>query len=679
MSNWRTYILQHFQEPIHRLTLVADPDGLLLEEELLAAIRQNGFDLLTFEDPIAFRYAYESRYRQHWDQGQDTDLVVILRSPESGLRALPYDLLESGRTLTFSLPDLFPKLSYPVISDLDPVYLQPLYEAYQGYPGPAMGDRASALFALKHVFGLVPDLVKTPTDLLKLLLSRHVRRERIPPRLDAVLLDSLEQNQLFKRWPLAALLRNPTDFFAFLQDQWSHYLAAQQPPGATWPVREPAPAYQIDEPLPFDEPDVRAYVNTLFLDGKLKPVLLPEGLDVDGWAQIGVKFDELAFERRRFARLLENLERELPAADAPYKDWIVFATRWAELSVLRHRLASQSSGETIARYKALHLKVESQFADWMLGRYHTLHSLPFLPAPVMGHRIPDYMAACHSQQPASGLALVVIDGLAVDQWLIIRQVWNEQAPDWTIQESAVFAWVPTVTSISRQAIFAGTAPQFFPKSWQSTDKEASHWQRFWHERGFHPESIGYVRNLGVKGLGENGHVLPDGKSQVESKVVEVVKNPKTLVVGLVVNTVDNIMHGMQLGTAGMHQQIQLWLSRYRYLTDLVATLLQESFTVYLTSDHGNVWAQGIDRPSEGVLVDKRGERARIYTDPAFLSLAKQQSPTAIEWTNVGLPTDLNVLLAPQLDAFLNFGHQAICHGGIALEEVIVPFIQISRK
>ncbi len=146
MANWRDYILQHFQEPLHRLTLVADPDGLMLEEELLATIRQNGFDLLPFEDHVAFRYAYESRYRQHWDEGQDTDLVVILRSPGASLRSLPYDLLQSGRTLTFGLPDLFPKLSYPVVSELDRAYLQPLYKAYQRYDGPEMGDRASTLF-----------------------------------------------------------------------------------------------------------------------------------------------------------------------------------------------------------------------------------------------------------------------------------------------------------------------------------------------------------------------------------------------------------------------------------------------------------------------------------------------------------------------------------------------------
>ena len=38
-----------------RLTLVADPDGLLLEEGILASIRERGFELISFEDHIAFR------------------------------------------------------------------------------------------------------------------------------------------------------------------------------------------------------------------------------------------------------------------------------------------------------------------------------------------------------------------------------------------------------------------------------------------------------------------------------------------------------------------------------------------------------------------------------------------------------------------------------------------------
>ena len=102
-----------------RLTIVADPDGLLLEEGILEGIRQRGFDLIPFDDHIAFRYAYESKFRSRWDRGEQTDLVVVLRSSDSDLSALPFDLLQAGRRLSFNLGDIFPHLSYPVVAALD--------------------------------------------------------------------------------------------------------------------------------------------------------------------------------------------------------------------------------------------------------------------------------------------------------------------------------------------------------------------------------------------------------------------------------------------------------------------------------------------------------------------------------------------------------------------------------
>src|SRR3954451_3400065 len=131
MANWRQSILKHFQPKIARLTLVADPDGLLTEEGMLSAIRGRGFDLIPFDDPIAFRFAYESQYRSRWDESKKTDLVVLLRSAEQTLNKLPYDLLKAGRPLSFALHQLFPKLNYPVIAGLDRAYLDAVDEAYR--------------------------------------------------------------------------------------------------------------------------------------------------------------------------------------------------------------------------------------------------------------------------------------------------------------------------------------------------------------------------------------------------------------------------------------------------------------------------------------------------------------------------------------------------------------------
>jgi len=69
MGSWRDTILDDFVPNVSKLTLVADPDSLLTEEKLALELRGRGFDLIEFNDPVEFRYAYESKYRSIWDQG----------------------------------------------------------------------------------------------------------------------------------------------------------------------------------------------------------------------------------------------------------------------------------------------------------------------------------------------------------------------------------------------------------------------------------------------------------------------------------------------------------------------------------------------------------------------------------------------------------------------------------
>jgi hypothetical protein len=67
--SWRDRILQAFTPQVAPLTLVADPDSLLTEEDLLQAIQARGFELIPFEDPVAFRFTYESKYRTRQERG----------------------------------------------------------------------------------------------------------------------------------------------------------------------------------------------------------------------------------------------------------------------------------------------------------------------------------------------------------------------------------------------------------------------------------------------------------------------------------------------------------------------------------------------------------------------------------------------------------------------------------
>ena len=114
------------------------------------------------------------------------------------------------------------------------------------------------------------------------------------------------------------------------------------------------------------------------------------------------------------------------------------------------------------------------------------------------------------------------------------------------------------------------------------------------------------------------------------------------------------------------------------MNTLLDILLDQGFRVYLTSDHGNVEAVGCGRPSEGAVADLRGERVRIYPDATLRSKVKERFPASLEWDPVGLPNDYLPLLAPSRRAFVNEKKRLVSHGGISIEELIVPLVQIER-
>jgi len=666
MSSWRDQILKEFTPKVARLTLVADPDGLLLEEGILEGVRERGFELIPFEDHIAFRYAYESKFRSRWDRGEHTDLVVVLRSQASDLSGLPYDLLQAGRRLSFNLGDIFPNLSYPVVTSLDRGDLDALYEAQKRHAPGQLGDNATKEFVLRHVFEIAPELVKQPSDLLRVLLRRHYRGQRIPADLDGRFIQLLRQSNVFDDWPLETLVADREAFFAFLQERWPIFLDHEAAKG-TPSVREDEKPYglSIEGPieLPFDHHDIRVYIDNLFVEGLLHSVPHEHADTLSKtWVGIGVRTAPIEDRSRRLGKLIDSLEASIPAEDAKHTDWFHFARGWAETILLANDQAEAISEPTGERIKNLQAQVDAGFAAWLFKRYAGLVNLPPVP-PVMLHHLPRFLARQMGEDRNSKIALIVVDGLALDQWLVVREALASKQPGLRFREQAVFAWIPSLTSVSRQATFAGKAPIFFPNSIQTTDKEPALWAQFWADQGLMPNEAVYIKGLG------------DGSLETVS---EALSHPKARVAGLVVDKVDKIMHGMEMGTAGMHNQVCQW-AKQPYLNTLLDLLLDRGFRVYLTSDHGNIEAEGCGRPSEGAVADLRGERVRIYPDAALRGKVKERFPDALEWGTVGLPEDYLALLAPARRAFVQEKQRAVSHGGVSVEELIVPLIQIEKR
>lgn len=99
----------------------------------------------------------------------------------------------------------------------------------------------------------------------------------------------------------------------------------------------------------------------------------------------------------------------------------------------------------------------------------------------------------------------------------------------------------------------------------------------------------------------------------------------------------------------------------------------------LTADHGNVEARGIGKPDLGAVVDERGERVHVFRDDLTRARVSRVFEGTVTWPQIGLPEDYRPLLAPARGAFIHAGRQTVAHGGIALEEVIVPFIRVAAR
>lgn len=236
----------------------------------------------------------------------------------------------------------------------------------------------------------------------------------------------------------------------------------------------------------------------------------------------------------------------------------------------------------------------------------------------------------------------------------------------SLDEHACFAWVPTITSISRQALFSGKKPFSFADSLLTTSKEEQLWLDYWQEKGLAKREIKYAKKI---------------ESLSNDVWQDLITPPSVKVAGLVINFIDEQMHGIKNGMSALNMVVDGWLTDWHF-NERIAELLDKGFEIIITSDHGSQEATGIGYINEGVKADTRGERVRIYHDPALRdSTAQACHGSVITWPGpeLGLPKATYPLLANANSAFKSKGDVIVGHGGISLHEVVVPFVIVNRK
>jgi hypothetical protein len=449
-----------------------------------------------------------------------------------------------------------------------------------------------------------------------------------------------------------------------VQDAWYRYLKTQGLDG-TRTGEPPPPDYVAKIEIPFDHSDVQVLVDSMFLDGSLHPLAVPSvPAGMPSWIKAGIIQDPAALHAL-VLKGIDGLIETMPTAASSHKEWSEFAKRYGEILARTHGLPGTEGSEHLPvireRIKTLQAQSDEGLQAWVAAKHYAdLILQPVTKGPVMVHHVPRFLRHRRSAGETK-VALLVFDGLAFDQWVQIRERLIATTKRFAFDEGTAFAWLPTVTSVSRQALFSGLKPREFDDSIDRTDKEESLWKTFWQNEGVNANEVMYRRALRQI----------DQLDALDADLND--RRPK--VVGLVIDEVDDRLHKER-----SKKDVAMWIGNWLttgFVDRLFSLLLDKGYHIYLTADHGNVESTGVGRPNQGVIAETRGERVRVYRSEPLLADSAAAYPTTVRLDIAGLPANFMPLFAGGRTAFVPEGEQVVVHGGVSVEELIVPFVKVS--
>lgn len=603
MKRWLQEQLAHLRVSAG-VVVVIDPDRLLQAPDFGLET-----DIYEAEDWFSLRRIYEYQGKDG-SEGQPVTIHLV-SNDFSDPRDLPYDIQRAATLVRIRIPvpAAFRRLVMDLPDDLSDRATRILQQTRE--------EPLSALLA--ELWGVALEAVKGSED-QQLGLTVRLRTDPSVPASFWILLRPLLTSRL-----ASSLAQEPPDLLT-IQEAWEEWLRK----GSRSDVNEVFEA-------------IGPGITPLLHSGLLQPAPATAAL-LPSWARIGIR--DLSFSEQ-IESLLETRPDEWPPDSTA--GWKRVAEWWGELRSVLAEGAPDTAPFAEAAWE-LWDELDEAFKPWLMGEFAGLMtSTGSWPATV--DKLVGFLARRLREGVADRVLLIVLDGMGYGQWATLRRHTDLQV----VAAEATFGMIPTLTSISRQAIFAGTLPFNFAESLRKTSKEEARWRTAWAAEGMNVTGVRYIKTAG--GVGSQVPAL--GNEQV---------------LGMVVSAVDEILHGSDLlGDAQVTQAVVAW-ARHGYLERVVNHAREQGFEVWLTADHGNLESLPLGRISEGLLVESAGVRVRWYRDA---SLRESARPEGISWDPPGLPKDkIFPLFAPKRGGYFS-GELRVTHGGLSLDEVVVPLVQVT--
>ncbi len=250
-----------------------------------------------------------------------------------------------------------------------------------------------------------------------------------------------------------------------------------------------------------------------------------------------------------------------------------------------------------------------------------------------------------SKQADEKSALVVVDGMNYWQALMLTRSLEEHL-NIRAKYDCIYAWLPSVTELSRQAIFRGDIPVVDYD--QSPASEGKLWKEFWSEKGV-PSFQQYYQHSGniseEMSVNRLGYVVVDLDEKMHAS--------------------DNYMY--------LYDATKRWVAEEEIVGN-IRHLIDGGYKVYITTDHGNIEATAYRNLDSR---DKIGASRSLR----HITLPKEADKAIFEAQYEGHLVQVapasKTYYAKEKEAFTS-KERCVTHGGAHWLEVLIPFITIEK-
>ena len=309
-------------------------------------------------------------------------------------------------------------------------------------------------------------------------------------------------------------------------------------------------------------------------------------------------------------------------------------------------------------------------------------------APTMSHTLfkRKILPEISKDQPT---LLVVVDNLRYDQWKafepIVSNYYKKE------KEEPFCSILPTATQYARNAIFSGLMPsemeKLYPQYWKNDTDEGG-------KNNYEAEFLGeQLKRLG-KDIKYQYHKISNIKAG--RKLVENFKTQKNNDLTVVVyNFVDMLSHSktemevikeLASNDKSYRSLTESWFKNSPLL-EIIQQAQQLGFKLIITTDHGTI---NVKNPSK-VIGDKNTSLNLRYKTGKSLTYEKKDVLAATKPKSLHLPTinmsssfifakgDLFFAYPNNYNHYVSYYRNTYQHGGVSLEEMIIPFSVLSPK